>query len=723
MYTPKNRQIFADELHSYDWETNFFSCLDTNVLYENFSTKISDAFERSFPLVRVSRKNFKDKKWITPALKKSSETKCQLYKIWLKTKIKSDQDKYKNYVKLYSKILKKAEFNYYTTTFNSKLNSSKNIWKEINSLCSASSNRKSSQSTIVKLIVNGNTISDATEMANEFNNYFCNVGKNLAKNLPVTNLNNQFLDFLPPSISNSFVCDTVTEMEVYNSIIKFAAKRTAGPDLISAKLLLDGVAMVVPILCHLFNVSLQAGVFPSDLKIAKVIPIFKKGAHSELGNYRPISLLKIVSKIFEHIVAERLNSFLKKYNVLYEYQFGFRAKHSTTLALLNAVDDIHDKLNNKNYVAGIFFDLSKAFDSIDHEILFKKLHHYGIRGKMYEWFKSYLSDRLQYTCVNGCNSTLLNNNYGVPQGSVLGPILFLIYINDIGSVHDLIYKPKLFADDTNLFVFSPTLQDLKCQCQDSINKVAKWLSANKLTLNYDKTCYMIFDCFPHTSGAVDLELYVNIVKILKTSSSKYLGVTIDSSLSWKLHINSLCMQLRKFVGIFYKLSFKLPPATLKLLYFALVYPHILYAIEIYANTYLTYMHDLIILNNRLLRILQHKSRDTHTIELYSAYNTLPITKLFQQQILLHAYKLRYLPETLPSVFQNKITTNSALHSHNTRSKSDFHRTQFTSAEGSKTSYSLCTMLWNRLPNELKLPTSSLKNFHCKIKLFLLSNDM
>src|SRR6266516_5996319 len=292
-------------------------------------------------------------------------------------------------------------------------------------------------------------------MADHLNTYFCGVGANLALKLPASSLGSNFTDFLSPSISNSFVCDPISHKEICNALAKFSAKSSVGLEVFKAKIILEVAFSLGPALCYVFNLSLSSGIFPSALKIAKVIPIYKKGSHAELGNYRPISLLKIFSKIFEHIVAARVSSFFVKYNLLYNDQFGFRSKHSTNLALLNTVADILRSLVKINYVAGIFLDLSKAFDSIPHTILLKKLSHYGIRGQMLNWFKSYLMNRSQYTCVNGYNSTCMNIEYGVPQGSVLGPLLFLIFINDIGFLTNLNYKPKLFADDTNIFVNSP----------------------------------------------------------------------------------------------------------------------------------------------------------------------------------------------------------------------------------------------------------------------------
>ena len=341
---------------------------------------------------------------------------------------------------------------------------------------------------------------------------------------------------------------------------------------------------------------------------------------------------------------------------------------------------------------------------------------------MLNWFKSYLESRAQYTCINGCSSLLSVIDYGVPQGSVLGPLLFLIFINDIGFLPNLINKPKLFADDTNLFVDSPTLSDLQIKCQNSIDQISDWLLANKLTVNHSKTCYMLFTPPAYCNKNSELDLHINKNKINKVSSTKYLGVVIDENLDWKPHIYNLSVELRKFIGIFYKLSFKLPPFILRTLYFTFVYSRILYAIEVYANTFLTYLHDLIVINNRILRIMQHATRFTRVTDLYSTYNTLPVNKLFQFQILLHAYKLLFCSDMLPTIFHYPKLTNCAFHSHNTRTKFDFHFVTFNTTAGSKISYKLCAKFWNLLPLNLK-ESNNIKTFVRVVKAYLSNNEL
>ena len=368
---------------------------------------------------------------------------------------------------------------------------------------------------------------------------------------------------------------------------------------------------------------------------------------------------------------------------------------------MDSVDLILSSLNDKKYVAAIFLDLSKAFDSLDRNILLSKLYNYGIRGNMHSWFKSYLSNRSQCVIINNHQSGLQNVDYGVLQGSVLGPLVFLLYINDIGSIPNIEFDPKLFADDTNIFVYSPNVLDLTIKCQCTINKLTDWMLANRLTINCDKTNYMIFTPYKYDIDPCNLNLYLNNMQISKVPATKYLGVYIDENLDWRVHIQSICQSLRKYVGIFYKLSLKLPQKVLKMLYFSLIYPHILYAIEIYANTYLIYLHDLLILNNRILRILQHKALHVATSDLYKSFGTLPVNTLFQYQLILHAHAINFHSENLPNFFSVNIQRNHDIHTHNTRANDDFHRTSVQSLYGAKLSSNVYAKLWNSLPANLK----------------------
>ena len=230
------------------------------------------------------------------------------------------------------------------------------------------------------------------------------------------------------------------------------SSKATGPHSIPTEIL----KLIKPNICHplkeIINLSFATGIYPDILKIAKVIPIFKnKGDELLVSNYRPISLLSNVNKIFEKLAYSRLYSFLNLHNCIYELQFGFRAHHSTNHALISLTEMIRNALDNSNFACGIFIDLQKAFDTVDHEILLKKLDYYGVRGLANNWFKSYLSNRQQFVSINGFNSKNLTMKYGVPQGSVLGPLLFLIYINDLHKA--IKYSvTHLFADDTNLLV-------------------------------------------------------------------------------------------------------------------------------------------------------------------------------------------------------------------------------------------------------------------------------
>ena len=274
-------------------------------------------------------------------------------------------------------------------------------------------------------------MTDPKEIVNEMNNYFSNVGVNLAKTLKHSK--STFDTYMPPDQINSMFCPEIKCNEILIEINKLNPRKSSGPDNIGPSLLIEFATSFVKPLFYLYNLSISTGIMPSKLKIAKVIPIYKKSETTDPSNYRPISLLSIFNKLLEKLVCRRLVNFLDKCGTIYEYQFGFRKKHSTSLALIEVVDSIYKHLDNHDYVVGIYIDLQKAFDTVDHNILLAKMYKYGIRGTMHKWFQSYLCDRKQYTCVSNSSSCLADVKCGVPQGSVLEPILFY-YISMIYTI-------------------------------------------------------------------------------------------------------------------------------------------------------------------------------------------------------------------------------------------------------------------------------------------------
>ena len=286
-------------------------------------------------------------------------------------------------------------------------------------------------------------------------------------------------------------------------------------------------------LAQVANLSFQQGIFPEELKIAAVTSLNKTKDPMMLNNYRPISLISVFAKILERLMYNRLLKFINKYQIFNKHQFGFRDKHSKFMALIILIENLVNAIDNGKCAVGIFLDFQKAFDTVDHCILLDKLYFYGIRGQAFEWFSSYLHNRQQLVNYCGCESDFITIKCGVPQGSILGPLLFLLYINDLPQVSEY-FMPILFADDTNLFATGYSLNDIVSEINKEIANIYAWVKANKLSLNIDKTNFMLFTskCVPRSINGI----FIDENKIMEVTETKFLGVIIDCKLDWSPHI-------------------------------------------------------------------------------------------------------------------------------------------------------------------------------------------
>ena len=617
LHTPKNVEKFVQSVGGIDW-TDLYCYNNPDEAYNFFNKKITQAYDNSFKLVRLSRKCAKDKNWVTKAIKKSSNHKNKLYKKWLCSHNPADEQKYKNYLKVFKTVTRAAQTAFYKEKFDMRINTTKQLWANLNQISSLCKIKIGT--SISKLKYNNQDLTETPDICSALNDYFCSVGPTLVQSLKPSG-QDEFEKYCPDRCKNSMFCCPITPDEIVRIIQNLPANKAPGKDGVNSKILKEVSDIIADPLAHIFNLSFVTGIVPDLLKIAKVIPVYKKGERSLPGNYRPISLLSIFDKILEKLMYKRLSGFLEANKILYKYQFGFRKNHSTSQAVMEVLDNIYTHSDNREITMGIYLDLQKAFDTVNHSILLKKLDIYGVRGITLNWFISYLSNRKQYTVLLNHESSLEFINYGVPQGSVLGPLLFLIYMNDIQyAVPDA--KLKLFADDTNLFLHNSDSVKLFSIANACMVQLSEWFNANRLSLNLNKTCYSLFG--PTHKVRTGLELYISGEVIQNTECCKYLGIFIDCGLKWQEHINYIYNKIIKFTSIFYKVRAKLPQEILRMVYFAFVYPHLVYGIEIYANTTMNHLIKLITLNNKLLRILQQKSFRTHTAELYNTYCTLPI---------------------------------------------------------------------------------------------------
>lgn len=643
---------FNSDLSAVNWDT-VLNESDADIAYTNFMDIFTSLYDKNCPIKKIcmNTPTSKSKPWFNRGLRNACKKKNNLYKQFLRHRTTKSKCKYSTYKNKLTSILRFCEKEYYNKLLVKEKYNVKGTWKILNSIIK----KRQLQSCYPNsFISNGRLTRNTTDIVNGFNDFFVNVGPNLAKNIRVPNGNTSVLDFLQNTNTNTMFLPGVEEQEVMNIVNGCKNKKSTGYDNVDMIIVKKVISNVVIPFTHICNKSFSSGVFPSKMKIAKVIPIFKAGEKNVFTNYRPVSLLPQFSKLLEKLFNSRLDKFIEKYDILNSSQYGFRTKMSTSMALLELTENITAALDQKNCTIGVFIDLKKAFDTIDHNLLLRKLEAYGIRGMASEWLKSYLYNRLQYVSIDDCNSDLLQVLCGVPQGSILGPKLFILYINDICNCSDIL-KFILFADDTNIFCSGKDPAQLSKIVSDELQKLHIWFSVNKLSLNVAKTNYMLFTNYSKTTN---IDIKIDNTTIDRVYVTKFLGVLIDDKLSWKDHINMIKSKLTKTIAIIYRAKYLLDKKSLFILYCSLFLPYLSYCCEVWGNAYTTYINGVYILQKKVVRIICKKNPLSHTNTLFYDLRILKLYDLIKLNISIVMFKAnnKLLPDNLQFFFNAKYTT-------------------------------------------------------------------
>ena len=451
-------------------------------------------------------------------------------------------------------------------------------------------------------------------------------------------------------------------------IQELKSKSSFGHDGLSSILLKKIAPKIKHVLTTIVNQSLMSGIFPTSLKIAKISPIFKKEDPHLTDNYRPISLLPVLSKIFEKVAFKQVYDYFNENDLLYKSQYGFRKKHSTELAGLEFYDKIINYLENDQLPLAVFLDLSKAFDTIDHEILLRKLSYYGISGNSLLWFKCYLTNRKQYVQFKDSLSSYSNIKTGVPQGSILGPLLFIIYMNDIAHITNKFFF-TIYADDTTLISPICTFNinnhlTVSQNINSELKIITDWLALNKLSLNAKKTKMMIFHYHQKRISDINLRLYINKTRIKQVKEFNFLGVVFDECVSWKDHTQKIAGKISMSVGTLKRLKRFLPEDILKTIYNALILPHLNLGILLWGHN----CDRIFKLQKWAVRAITSSKYNAHTNPLFQKLKLLKVEDIKNLSYLKFHYK--YTKNELPKYFNNMFDQEYLTHDHDTRNKNE-----------------------------------------------------
>lgn len=666
---------------------------------------IKNAMEEATTLIKIKPSEKKRKEWITAGIIQAINKKQKLFATWKKdfhnTELKERYLLYRNTLNTLIKITK----NTYFTSKIDKNAGNKSVWDAINSITS-NKNRKNTEIKQIKTAT-GTIIGTEKEIADTFNQHYTNLGKVLASKItkPKANFNNTSQTINP----NTMFITPTDEQEVKKFIKELKMGKAPGLDNITPEILNNNIEILATPLTIIINKMLTTGACPKVFKTAVIKPLYKNGDKDIPENYRPISLISNLAKIFEKVVKARLTKFFSKYNIISHSQYGFQEGRSTQDAMVQLISEVQGALDTSKPSLCVFIDLAKAFDTVNHRQLIKTLNNAGIRGIAAKLFENYLKDRTQYVKIGNTLSEGTTVEYGVPQGTVLGPILFTLYVNELFNLPS---KGRIvaFADDTAIFYKDNNWKDLKQKAEEDLLMIKNWFDSKTLTINFNKTKYIAFTCHNYNFPTFDnLTIYNQNngnITIENTEYIKYLGITIDQHLRWNKHVDTLIKKLRGVLFKFKSLKQILNEDNLKIAYYGLVQSLLQYGIIAWGSVSRNYLQKLEIMQKRFLKLIFNKEYRYPTEQLYTETKVYCLRQLYYKNLLILQYK-------------NKHMLTKVNHPYATRSKVN-ENNEIKRVEkkiGQKSFKFLGPRIFNKLPTEIR-NSQSVNQFKYKIKRWI-----
>lgn len=567
------------------------------------------------------------------------------------------------------------------------------------------------ETKINSLIIDDTEIQDKDLIVNKLNEHFTEIGTNIMKEVEAErqafnyNIHNNEIN-----IGNSCYLEYTNEAEVLEVILELKPNSAPGHDQISVKDILNLQQYITPILKVLIDSVFTSGIFPDELKVSKMSPIYKAGAKTSPNNYRPISVLSVFSKILEKIIKKRMLSFIEKFIQVDKYQYGFIKNSNTLSATVDFVDFISRALDKSQLVVAVFIDLKKAFDVVDISLLLEKLSGMGFRGAIHGLIETYLINRQQYVKLNKYSSGFLISRSGVPQGSVLGPLLYSLYVLSL-KYSRVNARYFTFADDTVLVYTGNDENDLCFEVNADLKKYMNWLYCNKLKINSDKTKYILFKQKNKITDNITIQM--NNVSIEQVSHIKYLGLVVDDKLTWSMHMNYMREKILPIIPALFKHRYYLTKKSKYNVYNAFVLPHLRYLIPVWGSGAQCHITNIITLQNTVVKILFNFDRLTNSDMLYRELNISPIIKIyeFEQDKLMHKILKQSQKSNINIVLSNDV------HQYNTRSNCDIYQTVTKTNIGLNNPIVRASKSYNKLPGEIK-NISNFNTFVIRLKHYL-----